>query len=58
MENINKKIETFRQYLISDEKSDNTVEKYIRDVRAFREWCERNVGDGIKFSACSPCISL
>lgn len=41
MENINKKIETFRQYLISEEKSDNTVEKYIRDVRAFREWCER-----------------
>ena len=38
MENINKKIEAFREYLISEEKSENTIEKYMRDVRAFREW--------------------
>ena len=29
------RIEEFRQYLISEEKSDNTIEKYLRDVKAF-----------------------
>ena len=28
-------IETFGKYLRSEEKSENTVEKYLRDVRAF-----------------------
>ena len=29
------KIEAFHQYLIREEKSTATVEKYLRDVRAF-----------------------
>ena len=29
------RIETFRQHLISEEKSDHTIDKYLRDVRAF-----------------------
>ena len=31
----NSMIEDFENYLRSDEKSDNTIEKYLRDVRAF-----------------------
>jgi len=39
-----KLIEEFKNFLISDEKSDATVDKYIRDIRAFAEWqSERNV---------------
>lgn len=28
----------FEQYLYEDEKSDNTIEKYMRDIRFFRQW--------------------
>ena len=39
-----KLIEHFKNFLISEEKSDATVEKYIRDICAFLEWlCGRNV---------------
>lgn len=31
-------IEKFRKYLIDEEKSAATLEKYIRDIRAFRVW--------------------
>ena len=31
-------IEKFRKYLIDEEKSAATLEKYIRDIRAFRGW--------------------
>ena len=31
----NELITSFKEYLIEEEKSENTVEKYIRDVRAF-----------------------
>lgn len=34
-----KEIEKFRNYLREEEKSDNTIEKYIRDVTAFSEFC-------------------
>ncbi len=34
----NKLIESFKNYLIEEEKSDNTIEKYIRDVTAFMMW--------------------
>ena len=34
-------ISEFYDFLCDEEKSDNTIEKYMRDVRAFREWCER-----------------
>ncbi|MFR0839301.1 MAG: site-specific integrase, partial [Neglectibacter timonensis] len=28
-------VQNFKQYLWEEEKSENTIEKYIRDVRAF-----------------------
>ena len=31
-------MENFRAYLIREEKSDLTVEKYLRDVRRFQIW--------------------
>ncbi len=36
----NSMIGDFESYLHSDEKSDNTIEKYLRDVRAFRVFAE------------------
>lgn len=32
-------IQSFRQYLIEEEKSAATLDKYIRDVAAFARWC-------------------
>ncbi len=34
----NETIEAYRKYLISEEKAPATVEKYIRDIRAFARW--------------------
>lgn len=34
------RIEEYRQHLISEEKSDNTIEKYLRDVKAFAVFLE------------------
>ena len=34
-----KEIERFRNYLREEEKSENTLEKYIRDVTAFSAFC-------------------
>lgn len=31
-------VEEFKRYLICEEKSDATIEKYIRDISAFMEW--------------------
>ena len=39
----NNAIETFRTYLVREEKSEATVEKYIRDVRAFVGYVGKNV---------------
>lgn len=36
----NSMIGNFESYLSSDEKSDNTIEKYLRDVRAFTVFAE------------------
>ena len=36
----NSMIGDFESYLRSDEKSDNTIEKYLRDVRAFTVFTE------------------
>ena len=36
---MNTHINDFREYITSEEKSEATVEKYIRDVKAFAEWC-------------------
>ena len=33
-----KQIQKFRKYLANEEKSDATIEKYIRDVTAFVKW--------------------
>ncbi len=39
MKTITKEIvEGFTVYLYEEEKSDNTIEKYMRDIRFFREW--------------------
>ncbi len=39
-----KLIKNFRNYLIDEEKSDATLEKYIRDICAFLTWlCDRDV---------------
>ena len=45
MKNITQKlIEEFKKFLVSEEKSYATVEKYIRDICAFSEWlCGKNV---------------
>ncbi len=32
-------IQQFRKYLIDDEKSAATLEKYIRDIKVFMKWC-------------------
>ena len=37
-----KEIEKFEKYLREEEKSQNTMEKYIRDVKAFAEYCGGN----------------
>ena len=34
----NEIVNRFKLYLYEEEKSDNTIEKYIRDIRFFREW--------------------
>lgn len=37
-------ISSFKEYLIEEEKSENTIEKYIRDVTFFKTWlCGREV---------------
>ncbi len=39
MKNItNEIVKKFELYLYEEEKSDNTIEKYMRDIRFFREW--------------------
>ncbi len=35
------KIDAFREYLVGDEKSKATVEKYLRDIRKFADFCEK-----------------
>ena len=34
----NEIVKRFEQYLYEEERSDNTIEKYMRDIRFFREW--------------------
>lgn len=33
-------ISKFKNFLIEEEKSSHTIEKYIRDIRAFQSWLE------------------
>ena len=32
------KIKKYREYLIEEEKSKNTIDKYMRDINAFTKW--------------------
>ena len=34
----NELINNFNMYLYEEERSENTIEKYMRDIRFFREW--------------------
>lgn len=36
----NELIQKFKAYLIDEEKSSSTLEKYIRDITVFMEWCK------------------
>lgn len=36
----NELINNFRIYLYEEERSDNTIQKYMRDIRFFREWLQ------------------
>ncbi len=36
----NELIQKFKSYLIDEEKSSSTLEKYIRDITVFMEWCK------------------
>lgn len=36
----NELIQKFKAYLIGEEKSSSTLEKYIRDITVFMEWCK------------------
>ena len=37
-------VTNFKNYLISEERSTATVEKYVRDINAFSEWlCGREI---------------
>ena len=41
-------IKQFKDYLISEEKSEATIEKYIRDINAFYVWiCGREVNKSV-----------
>ena len=40
MEELLMNIEKFKNHLISDEKSDSTVARYVRDVTAYITWLD------------------
>jgi len=42
-------IEKFKIYLINEEKSSATLEKYIRDVLAFMEWLADTILDNYNY---------
>lgn len=53
----NELIKNFELYLYEEERSDNTIEKYMRDIRFFREWLqdrriEKSVIIGYKKELC------
>ena len=33
-----KAVKLFEEYLYEEERSENTIEKYMRDIRFFRDW--------------------
>ncbi|SHJ28700.1 tyrosine-type recombinase/integrase [Hespellia stercorisuis] len=44
-ENI-KKLEEYKKWLLEDEKSENTIEKYARDIRMFLDYLKEEYEDG------------
>lgn len=36
----NKALKRFKHYLYEEERSENTIEKYMRDIRSFCEWLQ------------------
>ena len=38
----NELIQKFKEYLIDEEKSSSTLEKYIRDITVFMDWCKES----------------
>lgn len=45
---INELITEFEMYLYEEERSGNTIEKYMRDIRFFREWLQdRNIDKSV-----------
>lgn len=54
-----KTIKQFRDYLISEEKSEATIEKYIRDINAFYVWiCGREVNKSVVIEYKNEIIEL
>ena len=49
---MKKIIKDFKLYLYEEEKSDNTIDKYMRDIRCFGEWL------GGKEVDKAPCLQL
>ena len=44
----NELIQEFKAHLIDEEKSSSTLEKYIRDITVFMEWCrETELGKSV-----------
>ena len=44
----NKALKRFKHYLYEEERSENTIEKYMRDIRFFREWLQdRNIDKSV-----------
>ena len=53
-----KQIQKFRKYFVNEEKSNATIEKYIRDVTAFVKWLGglRNIKPQVLIRYCSRSI--
>ena len=44
----NELINNFNMYMYEEERSENTIEKYMRDIRFFREWlCGKGVDKSV-----------
>ena len=50
-------IEEFLRYLVMEERAEMTIEKYVRDVRRFTEWCNGRKIEK-KLVMCYPALCL
>ena len=54
-----KELEVYRRDMLENERSRATIEKYIRDVRAFCSWNGRNIwGHAMRYPLPIPCLRL